>query len=235
MFENYLSTHFGYNTDLSNAKLVREYRSFEKNLGTYISHDSRKILEIGFGTGYFIKYLLEKQCDNFDAIEISKDAHQFVYNNISSNVTLVEDTSIFLKSHIGAYDNIFMFDVLEHIPKIDIVDFLKDISRSLQDQGRLFIRVPNAGNPLNSQILYDDFTHEVNFTGASLKQVCSLAGFNKIVVSPWIEEDISWTSILTNKSAYVMRYLLYIIMGLFRVYFDPHNPLSRNLFCVCSK
>jgi 2-polyprenyl-3-methyl-5-hydroxy-6-metoxy-1,4-benzoquinol methylase len=128
-----------------------------------------------------------------------------------------------------------MFDVLEHIPKTDIVDLLRDISRSLKAHGNLFIRVPNAANPFNSQILFDDFTHEVYFTGTSLRQVCSIAGYKNIAILPWLEEGTSWISKLTNRSAPIMKQFLYAFMGFSRLYFNPNNPMSRNIFCICSK
>lgn len=236
MFDKYISTHFSSNVDFSDAKLCLEYTSFDVNIEKYLGIKSDlRILEIGFGTGYFVKYLIDKGHHNFDAIEISKEEYEFVRHNISENVLLVEDTGAFLRKHANAYDVVVLLDVLEHIPKTEVVDLLKDVRTSLKEHGKVFIRVPNAANPLNIQILFDDFTHETYFTGRSLKQVSLMAGYSTVEINAWTEVDASLVSKIANPFSKLLGKIIQLFMLTSRLYINTSNPMSRNISCVCIK
>jgi len=59
LFEKYISTHFEENSKLSNERINLEFCTFDRNFENILLNKKTKdILEIGFGTGFFIKYLL---------------------------------------------------------------------------------------------------------------------------------------------------------------------------------
>ncbi len=79
---------------------------------------------------------------------------------------------------------ITMNDVLEHIPKNEIVMLLKAVSESLKPAGCVVINVPQVYGIRSLFCRYNDFTHEILFTEMSLRQAIILAGFSEIRFIP---------------------------------------------------
>jgi SAM-dependent methyltransferase len=99
-------------------------------------------------------------------------------------VTLVKDSTGFLKENAGKYDLITAFDVLEHLPASNQIDFVKTIYGSLKPGGVFIATVPNANSVLASRNRYIDHTHHVLFTEVSLDFVLYNGGFREIEIKP---------------------------------------------------
>ncbi len=69
-----------------------------------------------------------------------------------------------------------MSDVVEHLPREQVLPVLVAAGQRLAPDGRLVLRVPNLSNPLNLRTRYVDFTHQVGFWQESLGQVLRIAG-----------------------------------------------------------
>ena len=82
------------------------------------------------------------------------------------------------------YDLIISKAVLEHILKSDINKFLTFIHKSLKNQGRVIIYVPNMDWIMSQHERYMDLTHEVGFTRESLGELLRLY-FNDVNISPF--------------------------------------------------
>ena len=231
LFEHYLSQHLSSNLDMTRKRLSREFDQFHRNLGTLLPMDkSANILEIGFGTGYLLKYLLSINFTNLHGVEICKEEVDYVKETIHSGVELVNDTPEFLHRNRDQYDLILAFDVLEHIPKDEVVNFLKAVKTSLKPGGKFIARVPNSANPFNVQNFFHDFTHEVFYNSESLEHVLSIAGFSDASARAWKEERRSLHSKITNLTSPVMYKITHLVMGLSRLYFDPKSPMTRNIY-----
>jgi len=74
---------------------------------------------------------------------------------------------------------------LEHIPKGEIIKFLKLANEALKSEGIFCIKTPNMGNPFAIYPRYKDFTHETGFTDKSLYQILWTAGFRDIQILPY--------------------------------------------------
>lgn len=77
-------------------------------------------------------------------------------------------------------DVIVAFDLLEHLTKDEVVDFIDTAHRALADDGRIILHLPNAESPFVGAVLYGDFTHQLAFTRHSLEQLTHAAGFRRI-------------------------------------------------------
>ena len=82
----------------------------------------------------------------------------------------------FLRSSAGQFDFISAIDVLEHVPKDQVLEFLDLVHAALRPGGRFLCQVPNLAAFYNP-VFYMDFSHETPFTASSLKQVLQLANF----------------------------------------------------------
>lgn len=158
---------------------------YDLNYGAMLPPSKKsRILEVGSGPGYFLKYLLDKGYENAYGVDTSiqqvKAASQLGINNV-----VLGDFFVFLKNSDVKYDMIFSFHVLEHLFKDEIIELLELISLRLNKGGMVFIEVPNSGSPLfGSQSRYSEFTHETGFTLTSLKEVLLVCGFEDVRVLP---------------------------------------------------
>ncbi len=185
LFDEYFSSIFSHCNVFSSREYENSFSQFRLNYDRFIpSKTGAKILDIGCGTGHFLYYLEKKGYTDFLGIDISPQQTDFCRNNVSKSVEQA-DAFEFLKEKKDAFDVIVANDLLEHIPKEEIVKFLKLVNAGLKDKGVFLMRTPNMGNPFAVYSRYKDFTHEVGFTDRSLYQVLWTAGFRDIQVLPY--------------------------------------------------
>ncbi len=185
LFDEYFSSIFSHSNVFSRQEYENSLSQFRLNYDRFIpSVKGAKILDIGCGTGHFLYYLEKKGGSDFLGIDISPQQVDFCRKYVSKSVEQA-DAFEFLKERKNAYDAIVANDLLEHIAKEEIVNFLKRVNAALKDKGVFLMRTPNMGNPFAVYSRYKDFTHEVGFTDRSLYQVFWTAGFRDIHVLPY--------------------------------------------------
>ncbi len=236
IYDKYITSgYFKQNTDLSDKKIKKEFNFFDRNIFSHLSKNRKsKILEIGFGTGIFLKYLKDNGFSNFEGIEVGKEQFRFVKNNITRKVHLVGDTLNFLGKKNNFYDAIIMLDVLEHIPKNQIFEFIIKVRSSLKKNGKLILRVPNGSNSFNIDLFYADFTHETIFTEKSIRQIAKTLKFSDVTVFGAKEENISFHGKITNISQKISFFFMKLIIQFQRLHFED-SPLNKNIIGVLTK
>jgi 2-polyprenyl-3-methyl-5-hydroxy-6-metoxy-1,4-benzoquinol methylase len=181
VWDDYLGGHYDFSKELKQKDDYKKY--FKKNFITLLPKNKEaKILEIGFGNGFFLEAMQDNGYNNFTGIEIGAAQYEFVKKNITNKVFLVKDTFKFLKENPEKFDAIVLIEVIEHIPKQRVIELVKLVNSSLKKKGIVIIKVPNISNPLMLRSRYSDFTHEVGFTKESLYQILHCANFKKINV-----------------------------------------------------
>jgi len=127
----------------------------------YLTSNKLKILEIGFGNGNFIGWIKDR-C--------------FEIHGVETNEVLCERASFWLNSyhlsifapalavHNETFDMVVAFDVLEHIPKTEIIEFMRKVRSLLKPGGVFFARFPNGDSPFGRIFQHGDLTH-VNTIG----------------------------------------------------------------------
>ena len=135
-FEDYIS-HSNKKNDFI-SKLYQVVRSFSiKRKYKLISKliRSKKILDIGSGTGEFLGYMKIKRFDTY-GVEIAKKARELSIKNhklnVKSSLSSLDETN---------FDIITMWHVLEHVYDLD--GYMKRIKSLLNDKGIVIIAVPN--------------------------------------------------------------------------------------------
>jgi SAM-dependent methyltransferase len=141
---------------------------------------SAQILDYGCGFGSLVSYLKQ----HFNDVEgVDASAEQIAVarqNNLPVEVLPTAEFSSWCARRVEAFDAIFLFDVLEHIPAPDQIDFLRSLAQTLKKQGVMFIKAPNANSLLASRWRYNDWTHTSAFTECSLDFVCLNSGFEEV-------------------------------------------------------
>lgn len=144
------------------------------------------ILDVGCGVGQFLKFLESKGYQNTEGIELCSQQAEIAKKHLNCPIHIGE-VADFLKEKKGKYQLIALNDVLEHIPKDNMVSFINTLKNGLKDDGTLVVNVPQVAGITTSYNRYNDFTHNIVFTEMSLRQVLRLAGFSKIqfVTEKW--------------------------------------------------
>ncbi len=161
-----------------NDNLIESYRA---ELGILLPSDKKtRILDLGCGSGFLVQFLIREGYGNVLGVDISKEQVEFAKGQ---GLPVVQaDVFDFLKANKN-FDLIIATDVLEHLNKNEIVQFLRAIHDALRPLGSVIIRTVNASSVYGMTLLYWDFTHEVAFTDKSLRQILMACGFERISFS----------------------------------------------------
>jgi 2-polyprenyl-3-methyl-5-hydroxy-6-metoxy-1,4-benzoquinol methylase len=138
------------------------------------------ILDIGCGFGQTLSGLRDFGYVNLFGIDVDQNAVQFCLKKKLA-VELIYDIKIYAKNSEKKFDFIIMSHVIEHLEKQHIITTLRDIRKNLLNQnGTMFIAVPNAQSNTGSYWAFEDFTHSTIFTSGSIYYVLKSAGFEII-------------------------------------------------------
>ena len=120
-----------FNNFLSEAKLRTERVKNDLSVND-------TILEIGSSVGYFTAAISDYAKDVY-ATEWDSKARAHIKDRLAKyNIHVAKDPEDFETK----FDKIFMFHVLEHIEKP--IDFLKNLKQLLNENGKIYIEVPNV-------------------------------------------------------------------------------------------
>lgn len=187
--KNYFSKHYALinNIDLnSEDSILSWYNSsfdyYDKYLSQHLKlSDNKKILELGCGIGGLLNFLKKKGYENFLGVDISEEQLSICQKYVTTKV-VNEDVLSFLKKNDHKYDLIVLLDLIEHLGKEKIVQFIELLYKTLNMNGRILLRTPNMGSLFGLRSRYIDFTHEVGFTEESIKQVFNQSEFSEVQV-----------------------------------------------------
>lgn len=121
--------------DLAHRKM---YKSFAKK---YLKGKSGKLLDVGAGLGFFVKFVSEFGGWKGYGVEISKGGAKFAKKRLNLE-NFYEGKLEEQNFENESFDIITMWDVLEHIP--DPKPILQRIYALLKKGGILFIHTPNG-------------------------------------------------------------------------------------------
>lgn len=136
------------------------------------------IVDLACGGGIFLYYLKKCGYTNIAGVDICQEQVE-ICKQITSNVT-VDSVFTFLEKSSEAFDLITVLNIIEHLHKEEVLDFLEGCRRALKPGGRLILMTPNADALFAATMRYGDFTHETLFTPRSLAHLLRLGGFFEI-------------------------------------------------------
>ena len=174
IFENYIDNSFDghYQADF-------KLRQFDLNYKKYFNKCvASRVIDIGVGRGEMLS-CMKQWADNYHGIDISPSTVDFC-KKLDLSCELVDDTEFWLKNHQNQFDIITCLDVLEHIPKERLIQFVEAIRNSLIKDGLAIFQVPNLQSPFGYLHHFNDITHISGFVEHSLNQVLLSARFNKM-------------------------------------------------------
>jgi len=192
LFEHYRTIAYEGANPFSPENVIRDTDpSFGKLLPANL--DAR-ILDIGCGMGHFLLYLNLKGYRNLMGVELSPEQVDFCQKNVNSNVALISDLVSFLAERPQSWECIIFKDVIEHLPRTQVIPTLSAIFEALTPGGAAVVETGNLASPAGMFVRYIDFTHESGFTENSLRQVLRAVGFSDVAIQGNSPAIYSWRS-----------------------------------------
>jgi SAM-dependent methyltransferase len=161
------------------------------------TNKSIKYLDVACGAGQLLYGFKSMGFNNIYGIDVSPQ-QVLVAKNISTNV-FEGDALEFLQKNKNSFDLITAIDILEHLDKNEMFDFLDAIYLSLREGGRLILQMPNAESPFGHKIRYCDLTHENSFDPSNLNSILNIVGFKNFEIQecgPIVHGPISFLRFL---------------------------------------
>jgi 2-polyprenyl-3-methyl-5-hydroxy-6-metoxy-1,4-benzoquinol methylase len=174
LYERYASSHAGRGDGIATTLVYR--RDIQPHLPAKTG--GRRILDIGCGQGELVRLL---HADGFDVhgVDISPEQVHIAHAAGVDRVVL-GDFDYHLEPARGNWDAVLATDVLEHLPKAEVMRTFDRVRHALRPDGIFLGRVPNAVSPTGGHIMYGDVTHETWFTTRSITQFATAAGFTDV-------------------------------------------------------
>ncbi|MES2593548.1 MAG: class I SAM-dependent methyltransferase [Bacteroidota bacterium] len=196
--EEYVS-HSNTNKGFINSayQLVRKYTLQKKLLLISKFYRSGKILDIGCGTGEFLKTFKDAKWNTL-GIEPSPEVRKLARENYGLDVREEADIK---NLEPASFDVITMWHVLEHVP--DLNDRIEDLKRLIKPKGLIVVAVPNCSS-LDAKIYkenwaaYDVPRHLYHFTPKDIETVFNKHELTVFRVLPMVFDSF-YVSMLSEK------------------------------------
>ena len=159
--------------------------------------ESKKLLDVGCGTGDFLKTALENDW-TVSGIEPNEQAREIANKKTNNSVFETEQLS---KFEALSFDVITLWHVLEHLPNLE--NHIKVFKKLLKTNGTLIIAVPNyksydAKHYKQFWAAYDVPRHLWHFNKTSISKLVSKEHMKVLKVKPmWF--DAFYVSMLSEK------------------------------------
>lgn len=213
--------------------IFRKFRSVNqfKYITSMVNIKNKKILEIGACDGLLLNYF--KKNNTVNGLEYSP-----VYKNIAKqkyNIDLIDKNFFEINDK---FDLIIMSHVIEHLPDMDLT--VLKLKSLLNDNGHIFIEVPNSPQPVEREESYVNnylnTSHIYNFTEKSLKNIFIKYNFRIISFDRFFynfpnsydhkkQEEIA--KIFLNGSDIKIKYILSIIFYLIKNIITPIKSYKK--------
>ncbi len=144
------------------------------------AHKSMKVLEIGCGSGQFLRYLLHRDFKFVTGVDYDQGLQEKLQDIENAGYKIeLSDAEAFIDKVSGAqfFDRIVLFDILEHMQLNDCVRVLRKLQALLTQDGNILIRVPNMTSKWGIRMLYGSFDHVTEFSPGRLDELAALTNF----------------------------------------------------------
>lgn len=185
---------------------------------------SYKILEIGFGPGYFLDWARERGHLVW-GVEILSEAIDAARKRGHNVCSWHEWDSI-----PGPFDMIVALDVLEHVEPLKLLELLKKLKGALTESGKVIIKVPNGESPFAGKYLYGDMTHERPLTSESLRQIAQTCNFKLDAVYNARAQPKGLKRRFVKFFIHLIRDVIEVAIGY--LYFGCRSPLDPSIVVI---
>jgi len=166
----------------TDSKRYKKYqRDCDKKFGSLLQGSlQRCVLDVGCASGLLTAYLKDKGFAEVVGIDLNDKLIEQARSRVDAEFAC-GDALPFLKSP-RRFDIIFLLNILEHIERDQLVEFMTAVQNALNPDGFAVVRTPNMNHILSAGHLAEDLTHCTGLTEQSLGQLARLAGFREVIL-----------------------------------------------------
>ena len=230
LFEGYQPSVFAAGNRLTEQEYVLMSEFYSSNYGPYLpERKDAPVLDVGCGAGHFLYFLKARGYTAMTGIDLSPELVDHCRRTIWTNV-VHGDAVDYLTRHPSGFELVCANDIVEHLPKNDVIGFLSACRQGLAEGGRLLVKAPNMSNPFASDLRYRDFTHEAGYTESSLRQILYLAGFPAIRIFGSVHPAKGWRARVHRGAEKALH--AFIRRALMEMHYSVPSSFSKLLIAV---
>ena len=140
------------------------------------SRQGQRIVEAACGHGSFLYWLQNRGFDKILGVDSSTEQTALA-QSAGLNIETTEINQWLDAQQSESIHVIVGIDLIEHLPKDDLVAFLQNSHRVLQKGGLLILRYPNGDSPLVGMNLFNDITHIWTYTTTAMRSLSEMCGY----------------------------------------------------------
>ena len=182
LYGNYVSAFKGHRAaDAELPGFKRQFHIFDHLLQPVTNGRApANALEIGCVPGSFLYWARERGWPSAMGVDLSAEQ-----TAVARELGLQAETVSFqehLADKTNAYDLIVGMDLIEHLTRDEVFQFLDLCSAALRPGGALFLTTPNGAGLRPGPVAHGDLTHETIFTPQTIRTVLQLTGYQDIQI-----------------------------------------------------
>lgn len=191
----------------------------------------KRILEVGFGNGNFLRFAR----DNGAEVQGTEMIPELVEAARKAGFHVSDGSDVLgVRSRAGSFDAVVAFDVLEHMDKDELVQFFGAVHAQLKPGGVFLARFPNGDSPFGRRYQNGDLTHKTAIGSRLVEHLAAVSGFRVVAVRNPRTEFLS--NPLVAAAQLLQRGLRNLVeMGLGYLFFNARVPMDQNLVAHLSK
>ena len=200
-------------------------RYFARELAALEPLHGKRVLEIGFGNGAFLRFARDRgaEVQGAEVIPELLAAARAADFQVGGTETFFGN-----KRYAESFDAVVAFDVIEHIELVDLPGFFAAVQGLLKPCGVFLARFPNGDSPFGRRYQHGDLTHKTVIGSGMVQHLAAMSGFRVAAVRNPSTEYLD--SPLLAGAQLVQRGLRNLIeMGLGYTFYSRRVPMDQNL------
>ena len=206
-------------------------RQYKKNYLAHLPEDKdSRILVVSAGPGYFVMFLNQLGYNNVLGIDTDPGRVELA---IKRNLNVVVAHAFdFLGEADEPYDAIVLEQEINHLTRLEFMDFLKLARERLVKGGRILLNATNYANPITSP---DHLAHNLNhfsgWTGHSLRQAFKYSDFESSECYP-LDNYVLYENPLNYVAKAITGLISLMLRVTFRLYGKDESIFTKRLVAV---
>ncbi len=140
-----------------------------------------RVLEIGCGYGALLYFARQAGYRHLRGIDRSPSQVEMARAiKLDDLIELGDAMQLLAAEPDSSLDVLVSLDLIEHLTRPELLDFMAQMARILKPGGRWIINTVNGASPFFGRTFYGDPTHEQAFASASITRLLTLAGFTRV-------------------------------------------------------
>ena len=200
-------------------------RYFARELAMLGPLRGKRILEIGFGNGSFLRFA-QQQGSEVQGAEVNPELLQAARD---AGFQADESAALFSDARsAGSFDAVVAFDVIEHIGMDELPGFFAAVNGMLKPGGSFVARFPNGDSPFGRHYQHGDLTHKTVIGTGMVAHLAAMSGFQVRAVRNPRTEFLS--NPLLAAAQLLQRGLRNLVeMGFGYLFYSRRVPMDQNL------